>query len=834
MHSRHIPADYLSKLEAARATGAMAGERRVITMLFCDVKGSTEFAEELDPEEWAEIMSGIFDILIPPIYQYEGVVARLMGDAILAFFGAPITHEDDPQRAILAGLQIVNDLQPARQQIRREYGQDINVRVGINTGLVVVGEIGSDLQMEYTAMGDAINLASRMELSARPGTVQIAEDTYRLVKPLFDFEDLGEIEVKGKSEPVRAYCVLGPKAKPGRLRGIEGLNAPLIGREPEFSRLRQAMLDVIEGGQGRIIFLTGEAGLGKSRMIDELHSEWLRLGAMDNLWLESRALAYDSSRPYSLFLQQMRHILGVKTGDSPELIREKIAQSALKLPEDQRPILAQAVETMLAVSVASDEPVVQGEVLKRHLFEAVLKFWRTMGEGRARVMVFDDLHWGDPISIELIAHLLQIVRDEHVLIFCASRPEPESPGCELRSIGQNDYSPYYREIELKPLSESDSSDLIVQLLTIPELPANVIDLVLQKAEGNPFFVEEVIRTLIDEGVIVRSEDGLHWRRGKDVNDVNIPGSLQALLIARIDRLERETRRTLQLASVIGRSFYYHVLHMLDDLSASFDERLATLQEAALIQEARHLPEIEYIFRHQLTQEATYQSILLRERRRFHQRVAEVIEQLYPDRLEDEAVHLAFHFAQARNYEHALKYYRMAADAAARLYANMEATAHYAHAIEMAERSAAPNAVLIDLYTRRGRVQELGGRYADALAGYQQLESVAAEKKSPDLELAAVILQTILYATYTTYHDPDRARALAEGALELATELGDYRAQAKAYWELLLVQRFGYKRDDLAVPYGEKAIAIAREHGLKEELAYALHDISYSYLKNQPP
>ena len=221
------PPELLLKLEAARARGGMVGERRVVTMLFCDIKGSTAAAEQLDPEEWAEIMNGAFEHLIAPVYRYEGTVARLMGDAILAFFGAPIAHEDNPARAVLTGLDIVHSVRSYRAQVKRHWGFEFDVRVGINTGLVVVGEVGSDLRMEYTAMGDAINLAARMEQTAQPGTVQITEATYRLVAPLFDIWEAGPIEIKGKTEPVLAYRVLERRAEPGWVRGIEGLEAPL-------------------------------------------------------------------------------------------------------------------------------------------------------------------------------------------------------------------------------------------------------------------------------------------------------------------------------------------------------------------------------------------------------------------------------------------------------------------------------------------------------------------------------------------------------------------------------------------------------------------------------
>src|SRR5215213_4025241 len=286
---KFIPRELMTKFEAARAQDAMMGERRVITMLFCDVKGSTAAAEKVDPEVWSEIMNGIFEYMIRPIYKYEGTVPRLMGDAILAFFGAPIAHEDDPQRAILAGLEIQEGIKEYVEEIHLKHGLEFGLRVGINTGLVVVGAIGSDLRMEYTAIGDAINLAARMEQTAAPGTVQISEETYKLVAPFFDFESLGEVEVKGKAAPIRTYRPLAFKKSPGRGRGLEGLTSPLVGRDTQLALLAQQMKQ-LQTGAGSFVAVIGEAGLGKSTLIAQLkksHDEFI--------WLRGDALSYARS-----------------------------------------------------------------------------------------------------------------------------------------------------------------------------------------------------------------------------------------------------------------------------------------------------------------------------------------------------------------------------------------------------------------------------------------------------------------------------------------------------------------------------------------------------------
>src|SRR6266496_462309 len=292
---KFIPQELLTKIQAARAVDVMTGERRVITMLFCDVKGSTAAAEKVDPETWTDIMNGIFEYMIRPVYKYEGTIPRLMGDAILAFFGAPIAHEDDPQRAVLAGLEIQEGIKSYADEIRLKHGLEFGLRVGINTGLVVVGEIGSDLRMEYTAIGDAINLAARMEQTAAPGTVQISEETYKLVSPFFEIKPLGEVEVKGKSLPIKTYRVLGVKSTPGQLRGLEGFSSLLVGRDPQLVLLK-VQLKNLEKGSGSVVTVLGEAGLGKSTLIAELkksNESW------SYSWLRGDSLSYTRSISYN-------------------------------------------------------------------------------------------------------------------------------------------------------------------------------------------------------------------------------------------------------------------------------------------------------------------------------------------------------------------------------------------------------------------------------------------------------------------------------------------------------------------------------------------------------
>lgn len=828
-----MPRELQDKLHAARTRGDMVGERRIITMLFCDVTGSTAMAGNFDPEEWAEMMNEAFQYLIAPVYRYEGVVARLMGDGLLAFFGAPIAHEDDPVRAVLAGLDIVRGIGSYREHIQAEYGLDFNVRVGINTGSVVVGQIGSDLAVEYTAMGDAINLASRMETTALPGTVQITAYTYKLVAPLFDAWEVGLIQVKGKAEPVQAYRVLGWRPEPGSTRGIEGLDAPLIGREQEMEKLQGTLAD-LKRGRGGVVCLVGEAGLGKTRLLEEMRAAWRQAdfdGSGPPLWLESRGISYEATQPYGLFLAFIRQSMGVLDHDPPQVVRAKITRETAGLPPAQRQLMARVVEAMLGVGGKPDAPTLAGEDFKRELFATLLGSARAIAVNRPTVIVCEDLHWVDPASIELLFHLFQLVKQVPILFVCTYRPYRRGPAEEMRAILEADYPQRYLLITLRPLTEQQSDQLVKDLLDIDDLPPGLRRSILRKTEGNPFFVEEVVRSLMDSGAVIRDETGTRWNAATQLQDIAIPDNVQSLLLARVDRLEREAREILQLAAVIGRSFQHRILKRLVDTAVGLEKQLDVLQRSDLIREVAAGPEPVYMFHHALTRDAAYASILHRHRRVFHRRVAEAIEALYPERLAEEAHRLAEHFFEAREYARALHYYGMAGDHAARIYANTAAATHYERALEIARRNgdATDATRLIQLYSQRGRALEIDSRFDDALANYRELEQLGRETGDGALELAALIPQATLHSTFTAKFNPKRGRALSERALALARDLNDHRAEAKTLWNLMLLALFGDDDQQQALAFGERSLALARANNLKEEMAFTLHDIANVYL-----
>jgi class 3 adenylate cyclase len=582
---QYIPKELLAKLEAARSNRALTGERRVATILFCDVVGSTALAEGLDPEEWTEVMNEAFKYLIEPVYRYEGTVARLMGDAILAFFGAPIAHEDDPLRAVLAGLDIVAGMNSFAAKVKRERGLDFEVRVGINTGFVAVGEVGSDLRVEYTAMGDAVNLAARLQSAALPGMVLVSESTRQLIEPLFDWVDRGEMQVKGKAQHVHTFQVVRRRAAPGRVRGLAGLESQMVGRDEELATLLR-LCGAVRAGMGRIAVVVGEPGLGKSRLIAEWKARVLQQAAPNPqssvqslLWAEGRCLSYGEGLAYHLLTGLLRSLIGVSSTAEEEETRSALKalttelfgsppiadnHSAIRNPQpaltEVYPYLAHLLSLQLEGEALERVRLLDAQALQTRYLEALWAFLRALAARQPIVMVLDDIHWADPSSVEMLSKLLPLAREIQVLFCFVTRPDHHAAGWKLVTAAREVVGVGLTEIMVNPLSDTDSERLVSNLLEVESLPEATRATILEKAEGNPFFVEEVIRMLIDRGAIVR-KDG-NWVAVQGVEAVNIPDTLHGLLLARMDRLSDEVKYALRIASVIGRQFPVKVLEQV--------------------------------------------------------------------------------------------------------------------------------------------------------------------------------------------------------------------------------------------------------------------------------
>jgi len=814
---KFIPRELMTKIEAARAQDAMVGERRVITMLFCDVKGSTAAAEKVDPEVWSDIMNGIFEYMIRPIYKYEGTVPRLMGDAILAFFGAPIAHEDDPQRAVFAGLEIQEGIRNYAEQIRLKYGLEFGLRVGINTGLVVVGAIGSDLRMEYTAIGDAINLAARMEQTAAPGTVQISDETYKLVAPFFDFEVLGEVEVKGKAAPIKTYRPLALKKNPGHLRGLEGLTSPLVGRDAQLGLLNQCLRQ-LKLGAGAFVAVVGEAGLGKSTLIAELKKSHEESGV---IWLRGDSVSYARSVSYFPWRQIIRQSIDAHEDDSASEVRHKLSYvcDCCALPGGDVPFL----EAILAVESEDSLQVVtgyQGEALVQRMVDATRGFLCGLAKEGSLAIVLDDLHWTDEASLNLLLSLADLTHTHPLLFICMVRPDPTAASWSVINKVQQKIEARYQSILLEPLHEEQTETLLANLLGVKGLPKNVRNMIVERADGNPFFIEELIRSLIETNQIVRENS--HWRAISENAQVSLPDTLRGVLGARIDRLPELTKYVLQNAAVIGRSFDLRVLKQLTRLNGSFDSQIQYLKEASLVEPFRE----EYAFRHVLIQEAAYDSILIKKRAELHSRIAETLAEFHANRIEEFAPLIAYHFYTAQDAR-SLKYDLLAGEKAARLYANAEAATHFSRALEVAKRNRNERELITQLHTQLGSVLELSGRYERALQNYDEMQALGRESGDRSIEMRALTAKATIYSIFSRLHDSSLSEQLILQALEISREIGDRATQAKLSWNLMIACLFS-KRLDESLQHGEIALALARESGDPEQLAFVLNDLCRLY------
>jgi len=677
------------------------GERRLVTVLFGDVVNSTGLAEKLDPEDWTEIMNGAFPLLTAPIERYGGTVGRLMGDGILAFFGAPVAHEDDPKRAVLAGLDMVKAVRAYAEKVKGDHALDFDIRIGINTGHVVIADVGSNTSMERTPMGDAVNIAARMQQTAEPGTVQLSSETYRLVASSIEATSLGEISLKGKSEPVVAYRVVGPRVDPAQVRRAKGVGASLIGRDRELGELKAAV-DQVWQRRGQIVCLIGEAGLGKSRLLDELKDYWLSHDDPSR-WEEMVGIPYDSGRAFGLFQNYARRWFGVELEDPPEVIDRKVHAKLDPLNQaapESIGLCSIAMQRVIAAKAVEDTFGFTAQAVRKDISELMEPAFRESCKAGPTVIVIDDLQWADPVSVELIMHLLALVDDVPILFLCAFRPERQSPAWQVKVKAETDFPHRYLEIALKPLTDADTDALISAHLRVEDMPREARELIMRKADGNPYFIEEIVRALVEQGAIVETAEGRHWRAGAQLSDFAIPDSLQALLVSRIDRLDEEARSTLQMASVIGRSFYYRILQAISDSAIALDKDLRSLQRVELLREAGRQPELEYMFRHELARDAAYATILNRKRREFHLRVAKAIETLFVDQLEGQAHRLAQHFELAGDDERAKHYYEMAGDVAQQVNANAEALAHFGRAIAAAKRLGDPEHEIAALAAKR--------------------------------------------------------------------------------------------------------------------------------------
>ena len=694
---KYLPYGLTEKVLSQR--GKIEGERRQVTVVFADMQGFTPLVAKLGPEETYSIMDRVYEILIHKVHDYEGTVNEMTGDGIMALFGAPIALEDAPQRAVCAALAIHREITRFSDDMTHEKGMSpIRMRIGIHTGLVVVGTLGNDLKVEFKAVGDTVNLASRMEGLAEPGTTYVTEEIYRLAKGLFHFQPLGKKMVKGKEEPISVYKVLSANDDMNcpRFGSERWIYSGMVGRDRELDRLELQVMKAING-QGSIVNIIGEAGIGKSRLVAELKKR----DVMKRVTLlEGRAISIGEHLSFHPIIDLLKQWVGIRHDDSEAKAFGKLEAVIKRLfPEEYGevlPFVAILMGMKLTGRHAQRTKGIEGEALKSLILKSVRDLLVKAAELTPLVIVIEDLHLADTSSIELMESLFRSSDTHRILFINLFRPRCKETVDRLAESLKDRHVNYYVEIALKPLPEEMSEALISNMLDHSTLQHAIITYIMERTGGNPFFIEEVVRSLIDAQVLL-PKDGTSHLPDKEVKISipeifkKIPNRIEDLLRARIDRLPTQTCDLVKEASVIGRSFFYRILAEVASEIEDIDVRLAYLQEVQLLRERLRMGELEYLFNHALVQEVAYKSILDLKRKELHLAVARSIEKVFDERLHEFYGMLAYHYSRAESLEKAEECLIKAGEEALKSSASNEALHYYQEALSLYRRLRADSA-----------------------------------------------------------------------------------------------------------------------------------------------
>lgn len=754
----YTPAHLAERILRSRA--ALEGERKPVTVLFCDLADSTGLSTALGPEAMHEIMNRCFQIILEQVHRYEGTVNQFLGDGVMALFGAPLALEDGPRRAVTAALSIQRSLLPVSERIEEECGMPFQMRVGIHAGPVVVGRIGDDLRMDYTAVGDTTILAHRLQEAALPGSTLVSEAAANQVEGWFELEDLGQVEAKGLG-PVRAHRVVGERIDGGRVeaRAATGLT-PLVGRDRELETLDRAF-EAASAGRGQVVFLVGEAGLGKSRLLYEFRQ---RLGDQAR-WVEGRCASYAGGFAFHPIADGLRRGFGIDDRDDD-------ASALAKIDAFEATVGGGLEWTVpfvrLMLSLPSGDPDVDAldpGTRRMETFRALRARVQRSAELSPFVLAIEDLHWIDRQSEEFLEFLGDSIPGSRVLLVLTHRPGYRHP------FGDRSY---HERLMLQPLTKRQMEEMATSVLHADVLPRELRGLISEKAEGNPFFVEEVTQSLLEEGALVRKDGRIELARR--LSDITVPDSIHGVLQARLDRLPEAPKRALQLASVIGREFALRLLERIVEDGPRLGPVVDELRGLELIYEKAAHPELAYMFKHALTHDVAYDSVLVSRRRALHRIVGTAIEELYRDRLPEHYDALAHHFTEGEEWEKAFRYHVASSERAEAVHATGSTVEHSRSALSIASR-------LGEDVSRQAR-QALEARLGSATYARSLF------RESGDAFL--------------------RAAELSDVPLDEGLNLG--RASNSFFW--------GHIYDE-CLPAADRAIEVGRVHGLPDAESYGL-------------
>jgi adenylate cyclase len=738
-----------------------------VTVLFADVKGSMEIAEQVDPEDWHSILDGFFGVLSDGVHRFEGTINQYTGDGVMALFGAPIAHEDHASRACYAALALKNELRRYAEEVKRTRGLSFAVRIGIHSGEVVVGKIGDDLRMDYTAQGETVGLAARLEQLADPGSVYVSERTAALVTGYFALRDLGTFAVKGLSAPARIYELEGAGRLRTRIEVAESRGfSRFVGREHEIETLESALERAL-GGNGQVVGIVAGPGVGKSRLCLEFVARCRKRGLFVN---EGHCPPHGTVVPYLPLLELWRSYFGIGEKDSDEEARRKIAGTLLLLDESFRDSLLALFE-LLGVPDADDSaPRIDPEAKQRQLLSFLRRHTQKLSEREPFVILIDDLHWVDRASDAFVAEFAEAVDRRRVLLLVNFRPEYE--GAWMRRS-------YYQQIPLSPLSSSAVEELLDDLLGTDAGLAALRERIRSRSGGNPFFLEEIALSLIESGVVAGTRG--KYRLTRPIDTVGIPETVHAVLAARIDRLAERDKAVLQAASVVGKSFAEPILRRVANVpELELLTSLGALRQAEFVYEEAVHPETVYTFKHPLTQEVAYRTQLVERRKQAHAAVACAIEELYPDRLDERAALVAHHWETGGDILRAARWHRRAAEWVG-TNGPVEAMRHWKKVRELASKAPASDETLALVIAADSRILTFGWRAELSAAEADNLfqEACGLARQIADHRSLA-ILHTLMGTLVGVAGDLRRDLELQTEAVRIAGECDDTGLRYAAY------------------------------------------------------
>lgn len=824
------------KLTRLKAERHQPQERKLITVLFADVSGFTAMAESMDHEIVNSVINSLWSRVDKAIQDHGGRIDKHIGDAVMALFGTPTAREDDPERAIRAALQIQNEVQKWKTEFasagspQRLQAQGIQLRIGINTGPVLLGTVGTI--GEYTAIGNSVNVASRLEQAAPPGGILISYDTYQHVRGVFDVTALQPIIVKGKSEPIQIYIVNGARPRAFRVptRGVEGIETRTIGREEELAKMQSALEQVMEKQQMHLINIVAEAGTGKSRLLYEF-ARWLDAQNHSLYLFRGRATQEMAKIPYALLRDIFSSSFGIQDHDNGTTARKKLESGIMDFArtDENASLYSHFIGHLIGLDYSTSPHLkgILGDAQQIHdrAFHYATQFFSDITRDQAAVIFLEDIHWADRGSLDFFTQLMNSRTDVPLLIVGLTRATlfEDRPDWGKGAIQTT-------RINLLPLSEENCRRLVAEILrNVPQIPPTLTDLIVAKSDGSPFYVEEVIKVLIDQGVIIRGND--QWQVEMErLSSLSVPATLTGLLQARLDNLNLKTRETLQQASVVGRIFWTSVVERMrnpeaqtEEVSTSIVDKLSLLRTKELIfpygdSSSDKLP--EFIFKNAILHDVTYESVLLRLRRVYHLQAASGLIGIWGERVNEYAGRVGEHFERAGELRKAAEWYARAGRQAQATYEPDAAVNYYQKALEfLAQGTDTEHASLqMEIYPRLGEVLNWQARYSDASEIYAEMLRTAQRHGS---EITQSRAQQGLATSLSYQGDHRTALESATQAEELARKANARIELAKAIWTQGSARyRLGEPR--AALTLGEQSLLIATELDDQNEMARSLN------------